>query len=188
MAPWDVFTAPLRSLLGVAEQSEHEVVSHTPLHETAELEAKLEGCVTAIHRSTDSLEQQIAVLEKLADSLAPLTESVTRLTDQLEPLLQLARPLGAAEQRMAGAEREVLRAGHLLGRHRDAEPTPPPARRLRRTSDRSRRRPRASRADRGPAPRRLSGLGGLWGLARPQPAAQSIRAQPVGAAAFLTGS
>ncbi len=125
MAPWDVFTAPLRSLLGVAGQTEHQVVSHTPLHETAELEEKLEGCVTAIHRSTDSLEQHIAVLEKLADSLAPLTESVTRLTDQLEPLLQLARPLGAAEQHMASAEREATRVGHLL-RHRDAEPTPPP--------------------------------------------------------------
>jgi HAMP domain-containing protein len=128
MAPWDVFTAPLRSLLGVAEQTEQQVVSHTPLHETAELEAKLEGCMTAIHRSTDSLEQHIAVLEKLADSLAPLTQSVTRLTDQLEPLLQLAKPLGAAEQHVASAEHEISRVGHLFGRHhRDAEPPAPPA-------------------------------------------------------------
>jgi hypothetical protein len=118
MAPWDVFTAPLRALLGAAEQTEQQVVRHTPLHETAELEEKLEGAVAAIHRSTDSLEQHIVVLEKLADSLAPLTQSVTRLTDQLEPLLQLAKPLGAAEQRVASAEHEISRVGHLFGRHR----------------------------------------------------------------------
>jgi hypothetical protein len=118
MAPWDLFTAPLRSLLGVAEQTEHEVVSHTPLHETAELEDKLERAVGAIHRSTDSLEQHIAVLEKLADSLSPLTESVTRLTDQLAPLLEIARPLGEAERDVASAERELSRVGHLFGRHR----------------------------------------------------------------------
>jgi hypothetical protein len=111
MAPWDIFTAPLRSLLGVAEQSEQQVVSHSPLHETRELEARLSDAVTAVHRSADTLEQHIAVIERLADSLAPLTESVTRLTDQLQPLLEIARPLGEAE-------REVGRVEHFLGRRR----------------------------------------------------------------------
>jgi hypothetical protein len=117
MGAFDLLTAPLRSLLGVTEQTEHEVVEHSPLHQTAELEQKLDSAATAIHRSADSLEQHIAVLEKLADSLTPLTESVTRLTDQLEPLLEIARPLGAAE-------RDVSRVEHVFGRHRDAPPGP----------------------------------------------------------------
>jgi ABC-type transporter Mla subunit MlaD len=118
----DLLTAPLRSLLDATEQTEHKVAEHSPLHETAELEDKLELAVTAIHRSADSLEAHIAVLEKLADSLAPLTQSVTRLTDQLEPLLEIARPLGAAE-------RDVSRVEHLFGRHRhqDAPPLDAPA-------------------------------------------------------------
>src|ERR1700683_175208 len=121
----NLLTAPLRSLLDATEQTEHKVAEHSPLHETAELEDKLELAVTAIHRSADSLEAHIAVLEKLADSLAPLTQSVTRLTDQLEPLLELAKPLGAAEQRVASVERDVPRVGHLFGRHhRDAAPPP----------------------------------------------------------------
>jgi ABC-type transporter Mla subunit MlaD len=112
----DLVTAPLRSLLG---ETEHAVVEHSPLHETAELEDKLDAAATAIHRSADSLEQHIAVLEKLADSLTPLTESVTRLTDQLEPLLEIARPLGAAE-------RDVGRMEHVFGCHRHHEAPPPP--------------------------------------------------------------
>jgi hypothetical protein len=126
MGPFDLLTAPLRSLLGIAEDAETEVVRHSPLHQTAELEEKLERAVGALHRSADSLEQHIAVVEKLADSLAPLTESVTRLTDQLAPLLQLARPLGEAEAHVAAAEREVSRVEHLFGRrHRHDAPSPP---------------------------------------------------------------
>jgi hypothetical protein len=116
MAPLDFLTAPLRSLLGVAEQAESDVVRHSPVHETHELEQKLGEAVAAVHRSADSLDRHIAVLETLADSLAPLTESVTRLTDQLQPLLRIASPLGAAE-------REASRVEHLFGRrHRHDEP------------------------------------------------------------------
>jgi ABC-type transporter Mla subunit MlaD len=131
MAPLDFLAAPLRSLLGLAQEAEADVARHSPLHETAELEEKLQQTVGAIHRSADSLEQHIAVLERLADSLAPLTESVTRLTDQLAPLLEIARPLGEAERDLVRAEREASRVGHLFGRHRhDAPgggaPEPPP--------------------------------------------------------------
>jgi hypothetical protein len=114
----DFLTAPLRSLLGLSEQAEREVVQHSPLHETRELEAKLAEAVAAVHRSCDSMERHIAVLETLADSLAPLTASVTRLTDELAPLVQLAAPIGQAG-------REVGRVEHFFSRHRHHEEAPP---------------------------------------------------------------
>jgi hypothetical protein len=120
VAPLDFLTAPLRSLLGVAEQAEHEVVQRSPLQTTHELEQHLADAVTAVHRSCDSMERHIAVLETLADSLAPLTESVTRLTDELAPLVKLANPVGAAE-------REVGKVEHFFSRHRHEEATPAPA-------------------------------------------------------------
>jgi hypothetical protein len=118
MAPFDFLTAPLRSLLGVTESAEAEVERRNPLRETRELEDRLAEAVVAVHRSADSLERQIAVLETLADALPALTESVTRLTDQLTPLLKVAEPLGAAE-------REASRVEHFFGRrrHRDGPPT-----------------------------------------------------------------
>jgi hypothetical protein len=117
MAPLDFLASPLRSLLGVAEHAESDVSSHAPMHETRELERQLSEAVAAVHRSSDSLERHVAVLETLADSLAPLTESVTRLTDQLSPLLKIAAPLGSAE-------REVSRVEHFFGRRRRSPQAP----------------------------------------------------------------
>jgi hypothetical protein len=111
MAPLDFLAGPLRSLLGIAEQAETNVAARTPLHETRELERRLGEAVEAVHRSADSLERQIAVLETLANSLPPLTESVTRLTDQLVPLLGVIAPIDSAE-------RELSQAEHLFRRHR----------------------------------------------------------------------
>jgi hypothetical protein len=119
MAPLDFLTAPLRSLLGVAERAETEVARRSPLNETRELEQKLGEAVAAVHHAADSLERHIAVLETLADSLPPLTQSVTRLTDQLSPLLKIAAPLGEAE-------REVSRVEHLFGRRRRPTASAPP--------------------------------------------------------------
>jgi ABC-type transporter Mla subunit MlaD len=105
---------PIRFVLGVAERTETDVVAHSPLAETRELEDKLSEAVAAIHRAADSLESHVAVVEALASSLPPLTESVTRLTDQLGELLQLTAPL-------ASAEREVSRIEQFFGRHRHEE-------------------------------------------------------------------
>ena len=136
---FDFVRSALRSAIGAAEQASGEAVRHTPLHETRELEAALSDAVQAVHRSCDSLERHVAVIEALADSLPPLTESVTRLTDQLEPLLRIAAPLGSAEREVAKAEQEVAKVEHFWSRrhHPDAAetgapvatdaPPPPPA-------------------------------------------------------------
>jgi hypothetical protein len=121
----DFIRGTLRSAIGAAEEAEHDVTS--PMQTTHELEQHLADAVTAVHRSCDSMERHIAVLETLADSLAPLTESVTRLTNELAPLARLAAPIGAAEQEVGELEHEVSRFEHLLGRHRhqpDEAPTP----------------------------------------------------------------
>ncbi len=114
----DLVTGPLRSLLGEAERAEHEAVSHMPLAETRELEAKLAEAVHATHRAAESLEQHVKVLATLADSLAPLTDSVTRLTDQIGELMRITAPLAAVE-------RDVSRFEHLFGRRRRGEPQAP---------------------------------------------------------------
>jgi hypothetical protein len=111
VGPLDLLTRPLRSLLGGAEQVESDVVRHSPLAETRELEVKLAESVAALHRAADSMERHVAVVETLASSLPPLTESVTRLTDQLGELLSLTAPLAAAE-------REVSRIERLFGGRR----------------------------------------------------------------------
>ena len=114
---------PVRSAIGAAEHVESDAVSHTPMHQTRELEQAIADACAAVHRSADSLEKHIAVIEALADSLPPLTESVTRLTDELGPLLRATAPLGAAE-------REVSRAEGFFHRHRHeaaADAQDPPA-------------------------------------------------------------
>ena len=116
MSILDPFLNPLRSILGTAE---HEVLEHTPMAETRDIEARLLEAVTAVHRATDSIERHVEVIETLAQSLPPLTESVTRLTNQLGELLTLTAPLAAAE-------RDVSRVTHLFGRHHHEEAAPEP--------------------------------------------------------------
>jgi hypothetical protein len=112
----DVAFGPLRRALGTAER---EVVVHSPMHETREVERKLLEGIEAVHRATDSIERHVEVIETLATSLPPLTASVTRLTDQLNALMELTAPLAAAEH-------EVSRIEHLFGRHRHERDAPPP--------------------------------------------------------------
>jgi hypothetical protein len=63
----DFVTAPIRSVLGVAE---HEVVA--PVQSSREIEAHILEAVNAIHHATASIEQHVAVIETLATSVAPL--------------------------------------------------------------------------------------------------------------------
>ena len=109
MGPFDLVTAPLRSLLRAAEGAEAEAVQHSPLAGTHELEEHLREAARAAHRAAESLEQHVAVVETLAQSLPPLTESVTRLTDQLNHVLRVTAPIAAAE-------RDVSRMEHLFRR------------------------------------------------------------------------
>lgn len=117
MTPLNLVSRSLRALLGVSEQAETEVMRHTPLHDTEELEAKLADAIAAIHRAADSLERHIAVLESLADSLPQLTQSVTHLTNQLQDVMQITAPLTAAE-------RELSRMERLFGRRRRGQAAP----------------------------------------------------------------
>ncbi len=113
---FDFVRSALRSAIGAAGQVSEEAGRHSPLHETHQLEAALSEAVRAAHRSCDSLERHVAVIEALADSLPPLTESVTRLTDELAPLLRVAAPLGAAQREVAKAEQEVAKVEHFWQR------------------------------------------------------------------------
>jgi hypothetical protein len=118
VGPLDFLTAPLRSVLGRAEQAEREVVAHSPVGETRELERRLADAVAAVHTAAKSIDRQVEAFESLASSLTPLTESVTKLTDQLGELLHLTAPLEAVE-------RDVSRVERLFGRgRRPAEPPP----------------------------------------------------------------
>lgn len=126
MGPLDLFTGPLRSLLGVAERAEEDVQQHVP---ASSLEARLEEAVAAVHRTAESLERHAmaveslerhaVVVESLADSLPPLTESVTELTGHLDRLMKFAAPVAAAE-------RELSRMERLFGRKRQVPAVGPP--------------------------------------------------------------
>jgi ABC-type transporter Mla subunit MlaD len=107
--PFALITRPLRALLGEAE---HDVVTHSPLGETRNLEARLEEAVAAAHRAAESLERHVEVIDALAGSLPPLTESVTRLTDQLNQVLKITAPLAAAERDVSQLEGLLHRHGH----------------------------------------------------------------------------
>src|ERR1700736_2519847 len=114
MAQFDFLTGPIRSLLGVTER---EIVEHSPLHETQELEQKLEGAVAAIHRAADSMEQHVTVVETLANSVPALTDSVNALVVELNSLLKVIAPVAAVEA-------EVSKLGHLFGRRQHGQQTP----------------------------------------------------------------
>lgn len=113
--PLDLLTAPLRSLLGAAEQ---DVAKRSPLHEAGELERRLEEAASALHRAADSAERHVAVVETLAQSVPALTDSVTALVQELHGLLTVLAPI-------EGAEREISRVEHLFGRRKRSEQITP---------------------------------------------------------------
>jgi hypothetical protein len=112
--PFDLIGGAVRSVLGVSERAESDVVRATPLRETHQLEAKLDETVAAVQRACESIERHADSIGALSDSLPALTESVTRLTEELSGVMRMTAPLEAAE-------REVSRFDRLLRRH------PPPA-------------------------------------------------------------
>jgi len=120
--PFELIGGALRSVLGVSERAEVEVVRVTPLRETQELEAKLDETVAAMQRACESLERHADSIGALSDSLPALTESVTRLTEELSGVMRMTAPLAAAE-------RDVSRFDRLLRRRplAPAAPAPGPA-------------------------------------------------------------
>jgi hypothetical protein len=117
MAPLDFLSAPLRSLLGVAERS--------PMGQAGEIEHEIQDAAEAIHRAADSMERHVEVVETLASSVPALTESVNALVKELNGLLAVLAPVADIEHPIAGAEREISRVGHLFGRrHRGSGESP----------------------------------------------------------------
>ena len=117
--PLDLLTKPLRVLLGEAEHAGHEAAEHSPLPNTHELEQRLGEAISAAHRTAESVEQHVKVIESLADTLPPLTQSVTQLSDQIGHLLGVTAPLAAAERDVSKVE------GFLHRRQHQEEVTPP---------------------------------------------------------------
>jgi hypothetical protein len=104
-------TSGVRSVLRLLDGAEHELAHR------GELEERLQDAVIVLHRTADSLERHVVVLEGLAVSLPALTDAVARLSGQLTELIALAAPLEAAE-------REVTGLGRLFHRRRAADPQP----------------------------------------------------------------
>jgi hypothetical protein len=117
--PFELIGGALRSVLGVSERAEVEVVRVTPLRETQQLEAKLDETVAAMQRACESLERHADSIGALSDSLPALTESVTRLTEELSGVMRMTAPLAAAE-------RDVSRFDRLLRRRPPAPAAPAP--------------------------------------------------------------
>ena len=127
MGPLDLFTAPLRSLLGVTEDMERD--ARSLLSESGELERQLEEAVASIHRAAESMEHHVEVVETLATTVPKLADSVSALVEEMHTLNSTLKPV-------ATAERDLSRLGHLFG-HRHAAggtstaetrpPTEPPA-------------------------------------------------------------
>ncbi|MBV9311146.1 MAG: hypothetical protein JOZ73_09950 [Solirubrobacterales bacterium] len=115
MGPFDLVTKPLRALLGEAERAEHEATAHSPLPNTQQLEQRLGEAISAAHRTAESVERHVQVIESLADTLPPLTQSVTQLSDQIGHLLRVTAPLSAAERDISKVE------GLLHRRHHDPQ-------------------------------------------------------------------
>lgn len=90
----DLVKGTLRSAIGAAEHVESDVEAHSP----AGVEAKLDEMISVMHRTCESAERHVEVVEALAQSLVPLTDSVSKLTDQINLLLQVTAPLAAAER------------------------------------------------------------------------------------------
>jgi hypothetical protein len=106
----DSVRGALRSAIGAAEHVEADVETHSP----AGVEAKLDEMILVLHRTCESAEKHVEVVEALAQSLVPLTDSVSKLTDQINLLLQVTAPL-------ATAERDITRVQGIF-HHRTKDP------------------------------------------------------------------
>ena len=98
-------SSAVRSVLRLFDGAEQALETEPPLDD------RLHEAIIVLHRTADSMEKHVEVLEGLAVSLPALTDAVAKLTEQLSELLVLAAPLEAAE-------REVSGIGHLFHRRR----------------------------------------------------------------------
>jgi hypothetical protein len=120
----DSVRGAMRYAIGAAEHVEHDVQTDVEAHSPAQVEAKLDEVIAVLHRTCESAERHVEVVEGLADTLTPLTEAVARLTEQINVLLQITAPLASAERDVARI-RDVARVGGLVQRLRTRNPLPP---------------------------------------------------------------
>jgi hypothetical protein len=114
----------VRSAIGAAEHAEHDVQTDVEAHSPERVEAKLDELIEVLHRTCESAERHVEVVEGLADSLTPLADAVSRLTDQINVLLQVTAPLAAVERDVSRV-RDVARVGGLVHRLRSRYPLQP---------------------------------------------------------------
>ena len=115
---------PLRSALGVARHEGAEAVEHSPLHATVALEEKLDHLARALHRTSESADRQVEVLDEVVRSLPALTERVTVLSGQVAAMNDRAQGLNQeldelvkVLEPLTDTERDVSRVSHLFHRH-----------------------------------------------------------------------
>ena len=115
MALTDLASNAIRNVLRLFEDAGAQVEQHSPI------EGHLHDAVAALHRTADSMDRHVEVLETVAAALPGLVEVLGRLSDELGEVLTALRPVEAAEHELSGIS-------HLFRRHRhegDAEPAKP---------------------------------------------------------------
>ena len=114
---FDFVLKPVRSVVKAIDQDALRPLEETE-HETLD-------AVKALERATESIEHHVEVIETLATSVGPLTESVDRLTDTMQDLVKMLGPIAGAEREMQRAGHGVQDAEHFFGFRRHRKPVEP---------------------------------------------------------------
>ena len=103
----------LRNALQLIEDAGKDVERHSPLEE------HLHDAVAALHRTADSMDKHVEVLEGMAATLPALTDVLAKLSDELAEALRLLKPIEAVEREASGVAR-------LFTRHHHSDEAAPP--------------------------------------------------------------
>ena len=109
-------SSAVRSVLRLFDGAEQALEKDPPL------EDRLHEAISILHRTADSMEKHVEVLEGLASSLPALTDAVAKLSEQLGELLTLVAPLEAAEREVTGIGHLFHRRQHRTDAARGADP------------------------------------------------------------------
>ena len=116
---FDFVLRPVRSVVRALDQDALKPLEETE-HETLE-------AVKTLERVTASIEHHVEVIESLATSVGPLPESVDRLTDTMQELVKMLGPIAGAEREVQRAGHELEHAEHFFGFRRHRKPDEPEA-------------------------------------------------------------
>jgi len=114
---FDFVLKPVRSVVRAIDQD-----ALRPLEET---ERETLEAAQALERVTESIEHHVEVIETLATSVGPLTASVDRLTDTMQELVKMLGPVAGAEREMQRAGHDVQEAERFFGFRRHRKPVEP---------------------------------------------------------------